>query len=44
VPLLLKENGVAPEFEATDDSVALRMYRGSAPTAAMEEGQDHSSG
>jgi ATP-dependent DNA helicase RecG len=44
VPLLLKENGVAPEFEATDDYVALRMYRGSAPTAAMEEGQDHSSG
>ncbi len=28
VPLLLKQNGVAPEFEATDDYLIVRMFRG----------------
>lgn len=28
VPLLLKQNGVAPEFEATDDYLMVRMFRG----------------
>jgi ATP-dependent DNA helicase RecG len=30
VPLLVKQNGVAPEFEATDDYLIVRMYRGPA--------------
>jgi ATP-dependent DNA helicase RecG len=28
VPLLVKQNGVAPEFEATDDYLKVRMFRG----------------
>ena len=28
VPLLVKQNGVAPEFEATDDYLIVRMFRG----------------
>jgi ATP-dependent DNA helicase RecG len=30
VPLLVKQNGVAPEFEATDDYLIVRMFRGPA--------------
>lgn len=30
VPLLVKQNGVAPEFEATEDYLIVRMYRGPA--------------
>lgn len=30
VPLLIKQNGVAPQFEATDDWLRLRMFRGPA--------------
>lgn len=30
VPLLVKQNGVPPEFEATDDYLVVRMYRGPA--------------
>jgi ATP-dependent DNA helicase RecG len=28
VPLLVKQNGVAPQFEATDDYLMVRMFRG----------------
>jgi len=28
VPLLVKQNGMAPEFEATDDYLIVRMFRG----------------
>lgn len=28
VPLLISHNGVAPEFEATDDALTVRMFRG----------------
>ena len=30
VPLLVKQNGVAPQFEATDDYLTVRMFRGPA--------------
>ena len=30
VPLLIKQNGVAPQFEATEDWLRLRMFRGPA--------------
>jgi len=30
VPLLVKQNGVPPEFEATDDYFVVRMCRGPA--------------
>jgi predicted HTH transcriptional regulator len=36
VPLLVKQNGVPPEFEATDDYLLVRMYRGQATQRLSE--------
>lgn len=34
VPLLVRHNGVAPEFEATDDALTVRMFRGTGAAPA----------